>query len=574
MNAPPPAAHWPRWALPAHVASVAGCLAFWAYLGRHLWFFGDEWQFLVARGTGYSPGDPRSIWYPHLGHWSTLPILLWRGLYTLFHFGSYWPYFCALLVVVAAVLHLIWRICERDALSPLLSLAAVSVVGLLGPGAEDLGWAFQVGFMGSIAFGLAALLLADRGQMSRQAKLLVSGCALASLMCSTVGDAMLVALAIVLARRQPLGQVATVLALPLSSYAIWWAALGHRGLGQAGHLGATSVTALPGYVWTGLSTALGRSFNLEAAGAAILVALAAWCLWALRPLFMDRPAVLALGAAAVCFYVLAGLGRDTAGDIGSTSPRYIFVGFALLAPLIVAGLSSPFSLPAQSAAAALLVLTALGDAGQAQAWAASRTSLVQGLGSEIHATAALLAGGARTVVSPTAAPIGYSPDLTVAQLARLGHSGLLGPHPASPAAWLNARAALQVGVSKQPLFNGSFTVIGASAAGAPGRPGCLGLRPLSPLSTMDLALRARPGHPASVLVSVGPPPPSGGALALEAILVQARARARSTPEALPLVAGRQYIDDAAPAAVLELEWRGDLAITFCGLQGVAGHGAA
>ena len=78
----------------------------WAYLDRNLWFFGDEWDFLTRRGLH---GASFSIWAPHNEHWSVLPILLWRAIYSLAHLSTYWPYLVPLLLAHVAVVHLVWR---------------------------------------------------------------------------------------------------------------------------------------------------------------------------------------------------------------------------------------------------------------------------------------------------------------------------------------------------------------------------------------------------------------------------------------------------------------------------------
>ena len=50
---------------------------------------------------------------------------------------------------------------RRAGVGPWIATAAASVFVLFGPGAEDIIWAFQMGFTGSVAFGLAALILVD-----------------------------------------------------------------------------------------------------------------------------------------------------------------------------------------------------------------------------------------------------------------------------------------------------------------------------------------------------------------------------------------------------------------------------
>jgi len=117
-----------------------------------------------------------------------------------------------------------------------------------------------------------------------------------------------------------------------------------------------------------------------------------------RGLLAERPALMGLGAGALVFYVIVALGRDSAGGAVSTAPRYIYIGMALLLPAIACAVGSltgpkPGSGLANIAVVVLFLATALGGAGQAVNWAAARTTLVQGLQTEVLATARLLGTG-------------------------------------------------------------------------------------------------------------------------------------------------------------------------------------
>ena len=123
--------------------------------------FGRQWDFLVRRGLSYPPTSSRSIWFPHNEHWSTLPVLLWRGLYHFVHLSSYWPYLVPVLLAQVAVMHLAWRICKHNSVDPWVAMAAVALLGFLGAGPRTSS-AFQVSFVGSVLFGFVAFDLLDR----------------------------------------------------------------------------------------------------------------------------------------------------------------------------------------------------------------------------------------------------------------------------------------------------------------------------------------------------------------------------------------------------------------------------
>ena len=385
---PPPPPGSPRWAgtrplarvrpsTPAgrgptlvHLASLAGAFAFWASLDRGLWFFGDEWNFLVGRGLFYAPTNPKSIWFPHNEHWSTLPVLLWRTLYNGFHFSTYWPYIVPVLVAQALVMHLAWRVSLRAGADAWVATAAVAVLGFLGAGAEDLAWGFQIGFVGSVMFGLLAFDLLDRRPRPQPRHMVLASLSLlAGLMCSTIGDAMVVGAAVLAFARFPWRRAVAVIALPVAAYLAWFAGVGRLGLSaHSDRFTLGTLSALPRYTWDGLSWALGRASNVQAAGGVLLIGLIVWVVWQAPKMWRRRPVLLALCASTMAFYLLAGLGRDISTGTPDVS-RYVYVAIVLLTP-VIATLLSPGGGPAPVRWGAVAVLTAVlvGNAGQAETW--------------------------------------------------------------------------------------------------------------------------------------------------------------------------------------------------------------
>ena len=158
----------PKAAAAAHALTLVAAVAVWAYLDRNLWFFGDEWDFLTRRGLH---GAYFSVWAPHNEHWSVLPILLWRAIYSVEHLSTYWPYLVPVLVAHAVVVHLLWRRCLYEGADVWLATALALLFALLGTGAENLTWAFQIGFVSSLLFGLLALEVADGAWSQRVGRL-------------------------------------------------------------------------------------------------------------------------------------------------------------------------------------------------------------------------------------------------------------------------------------------------------------------------------------------------------------------------------------------------------------------
>jgi hypothetical protein len=335
-------------AVVAHGLTLVSAFAVWAYLDRNLWFFGDEWDFLTRRGLH---GAYLSIWAPHNEHWSVLPILLWRGIYSLEHLSTYWPYLVPLLLAHVVVVNLIWRRCLREGADLWVTTVVALLFALLGTGAENLTWAFQIGFVSSLLFGFLAMEVAEAPQRARAPSLTsplgrdmtASALALAGLMCSTVGLATTLALGVVLLSRHGWLRTARALAVPLGAFVVWFALAGHAGLKDTGDtLNASVVSKVPKFVTTNLSEALGHIAGRGSVGAPLAVVLAAWLLWRSPNFFRRHPAVLGGAAAAVLFYVLAALGRDRISATASPS-RYAYVGAALLMPALALMMSAAVS---------------------------------------------------------------------------------------------------------------------------------------------------------------------------------------------------------------------------------------
>ncbi|HMK97832.1 MAG TPA: hypothetical protein VK425_09825, partial [Acidimicrobiales bacterium] len=358
VAAPVPQRGRPSAALAVHGLTLAAAFSVWLYLDRKLWFFGDEWDFLTRRGLH---GATFSIWAPHNEHWSVLPILLWRAIFSIAHLSAYWPYLVPLLLVHVAVVHLVWRRCLIEGVNIWVANAVALLLALFGTGAEDLAWAFQIGFLGSTALGLLALEVADArpglaiGEAPGPTRLivrravfdrpllrdgLVSLLAVAALMCSDIGLAVCAALGLVLVARSGWARAARALAVPVGAYAIWFALAGHSGLASTGDtLGLSVFLKIPTFVATNLEMDLGHGVGWPAARYFLFAVVIAWLVLNARNLVRRHPAALAGAIAAVTFYALAAVGRDRISATMSPS-RYAYVGIAFLLPSVALMLSS------------------------------------------------------------------------------------------------------------------------------------------------------------------------------------------------------------------------------------------
>jgi hypothetical protein len=299
--------------------------------GRHGTFRQDEWAVI-----GAPPTSPASYLLPHNEHWSTIPRLVYQALLDVVGLRSYLPYLAVLLALHLAATAGAFVLLARR-LAPIAALIAVLPLLVLGSGWENLLWAFQVGFVGSVAAGTWALVVLEgdrRGAGPLGAALLVL-----ALACSTMGLFFLLAAAIRLMIDAGRRRRIAWLGLPVAAFGAWYVGFGR---GAVSDDLASPVSAAT-FAVRGLSYALGRLTGLDLAGrappvgqlaglalATAGVAVLAW-LVARR-----RLPALAIGAtaAALAMYALIGLARaDHGGDFWNRS-RYVYVAAFLLLPAV------------------------------------------------------------------------------------------------------------------------------------------------------------------------------------------------------------------------------------------------
>jgi hypothetical protein len=313
---------------------VAVAFVLYLVLGRHQYFYLDEWDFVVDR----IPAGLGDLLRPHNEHWTTLPILAYRGLYRLFGLRTYVPYQVVSVVLHLTVSVLLFAVIRRAGVRPWVATAAAALFVLFGAGSQDIVWAFQMAFTASLAFGLAHLLLADHdGPVNRRDWLgLVAG--LAGLMCSGVAVTMVVVVGLAMLLRRG-WRVALLHTAPLAAiYCAWWLAEAR------GVYGATRTTydlwAIARFVGTGIGSTFAALGQLPGAGIALglllVVGLVAAWQGLDRATLRKRAAVPgALLVGVPVFFVITGVGRISAWGIAFASQgRYLHVAAALSLPAV------------------------------------------------------------------------------------------------------------------------------------------------------------------------------------------------------------------------------------------------
>lgn len=303
----------------------------WLVVGRADWFYIDEWDFLAGR----KGGDLGDLFRPHNGHWTTLPVLAFRLLYRLFALRTYAPYRAGIIVLYLVSAALLLVVMRRAGVQPWIATAAASLFVLFGAGWENILLPFQITFVGSLAFGLVHLLLADHdGPFDRRDRLgLLAG--LFGLMCSGVGIVMVavVGTAVLLRRGRELALLHVV--PPAACYALWLAVIGHTD-NAVGHFTLGFVAR---FTVTGLRSTYGSIGPSKIFGVAIVILLVVGLALALDQrrrsghlATLAAPAALLVGSPALL--VITAVNRAGFGTDWARQSRYVSLVAAMTLPAL------------------------------------------------------------------------------------------------------------------------------------------------------------------------------------------------------------------------------------------------
>jgi hypothetical protein len=248
---------WPKRIAPivllgaALLASAALLLA----LEHNLTFFQDTWAFLLRR-RAFSAD---AFLEPHNEHIVVIPVAIEKLLIGVFGMSSAGPEQVAMTLTLLATALLLF-VYVRRRIGSWPALFATALLLFLGPAWLVLLWPFEIGFVGSVLFGIATLLALERGD--RDGDLAACLFLAISIGFSSLGVAFVAGAAVdVFQRRRSRGLGrAYVAAVPLLLYAVWWLGWGHT---AESHLSLTNVLASPPYVLEGFASSLDSLFGVS-----------------------------------------------------------------------------------------------------------------------------------------------------------------------------------------------------------------------------------------------------------------------------------------------------------------------
>jgi hypothetical protein len=309
------------------------------YLGRALTFFGDEWEFITKR----QDLTLQNLLGPHSQHWSLFPVLVYKSLVSVVGLHSYLPYLAMLLLVHMTAVAGLFVLLRRMA-GPLVALGGATLMLFLGSAYEDLFWAFQIGFVGSVAAGLWALVIVQ-ASIDRRALAAIGGLLFVAVASSGLGLFFLVAVGTLAlfdpSRRRVLQPVVAVGIV----YLVWFLIFGRTGL-DAVHdpFSLAAMAGIPSFVISGggrgIGGLLGVNLPQNQALFVLLVASVAWRV--IRGHHLPSLAVAAVAGLVVQF-VIIGMARDQLDAVGyaAVAPRYVYSSAAFLLLALAAFLGEP-----------------------------------------------------------------------------------------------------------------------------------------------------------------------------------------------------------------------------------------
>jgi hypothetical protein len=304
----------------AVVAAAVVALAL-LYFTRGFLFYFDEWDFILA-APAWTPG---SILEPHNEHPAMLLRLIYALLLNTAGLRSYLPYMAVLLALHASSAVLLFEVVRRRA-GDLVGLGAGGLFLVLGAGWENVLWAFQIGFIGSVACGLGMLLVLD-GPQTRWRGPLTAGLLTASLMFSGIGLAFAVFAGVALVMTPERRKEALWLLPVLAALGAWYLAYGHNGTPPNPPPSLAFAARVPSYVGYGTGAAAAGLLGLNSdAGPYVglfAAGVVAWDWWRKRRI---QPFALGALAALISFYLVAGFTRAQLGYQQAGAGRYVYEG--------------------------------------------------------------------------------------------------------------------------------------------------------------------------------------------------------------------------------------------------------
>jgi hypothetical protein len=308
----------------AVVLTVAAAMTL--FLTWQLTFWQDTFDFLINRRN--VTWD--TVLTPHNEHIIVFPTLIEQAIMRIFGLGNAHPEYILLTVFLIAAALLVFDYVRRR-MGYWAALLATILILCLGPAWEVLLWPFEIGFIGSILFGLATLLALERD--SRRWDLAACAFLFLSLGFSSLGIPFAVGAAVdVIQKRRARGWGrAYLVVVPVALFVLWYLGWGHK---AESHMTLHNVLVSPRFVLESVAVATGSLFGFGTSsmsgeinplwGALILVGLVVGVVYVQRRRPGFSPTLWPVAAAALANWFLTAFNAEPGRD--PTSSRYQYAG--------------------------------------------------------------------------------------------------------------------------------------------------------------------------------------------------------------------------------------------------------
>jgi hypothetical protein len=240
------------------------------YFASRLWFRGDDWDFLMSRGT--VAGENIGWFAPHADHWQTGVIAIYRVLFPIFGMRHYLPYGLVVIVLHVVACALLYAVLVRHGASRWIALATSWLAVFLGVGAETFLWDTPMALLVPLDLALVAILLASRPRLGQREIADVWILLVVGLMFYGAAITLCAFVTFYVVLRHGTRAGLRVVAVPAVVFVVWYAVVGHTGSeGVAKNL--WDYTQAPSDIWAALTYALETGSGIVGSGAAFLLVL-------------------------------------------------------------------------------------------------------------------------------------------------------------------------------------------------------------------------------------------------------------------------------------------------------------
>ena len=304
----------------------------WVLIGQTQWLSVDSWM---------APGNQ---------HWAVFFYAVFRPLYAVVGMHSYLPYLAVLLAIHVIAAGGLYRLLYRVS-GPLLALAAAALILFLGTAHEDLYWAVQISYLGSVAAGIWALVALYEGLGKRSTWICVALLIVAE-GTSGIGLFFVAAAAGLVLSDGSLRRRWAAIGVPVAVYAAWYLIWGRSG---GAPITPDAISGLPAFAVEGMGNAIrsmvGVVRPIGEVAASVLVVGVAWRVLRDEPV---PPLAVAGVTGLVAQWVIIGVARDAGGPDLALAPRYIYPAAFLILVALAALLGKAATLRQQGVRALVL----------------------------------------------------------------------------------------------------------------------------------------------------------------------------------------------------------------------------